>query len=277
MIIVCPWTCKTMNTYHLIDTSQFNKGAKRHKSCHPNNANEPNCTTALSLFIVFLERGVFSSLDQFGTWWCVLVVMCFRGLSGVWSWSEMPGSVSQPWFCSKFLFFFVWFLRSDDAPHPLWLLCLCIRSCFIPHSYVWSCTARSRILKEWSGVRVCVCLRASVRVCVRCCCCCCSSEDLHLDVLFTLYSTSCLCVSVWTGSSCIARFLSSLLPLPSFSVWYVFDWVVCQTFFFGFVLFWLVSCCIRCLLIGTPLVMWCALDWLCIIWVWPLSILLHCV
>lgn len=235
--MVCPWTCKTMNTYHLIDTSQFNKDAKWHKSCHPNNANEPNCTTALSLFIVFLERGVFSSLDQFGTWWCVLVVMCFRGLSGVWSWSEMPGSVSQPWFCSKFLFFFVWFLRSDDAPHPLWLLCLCIRSCFIPHSYVWSCTARSRILREWSGVRVCVCLRAFVRVCVRCCCCCCSSEDLHLDVSFTLYSTSCLCVSVWTGSSCIARFLSSLLPLPSFSVWYVFDWVVCQTFVFGFVLF----------------------------------------
>lgn len=174
--MVCPWTCKTMNTYHLIDTSQFNKDAKWHKSCHPNNANEPNCTTALSLFIVFLERGVFSSLDPFGTWWCVLVVMCFRGLSGVWSWSEMPGSVSQPWFCSKFLFFFVWFLRSDDAPHPLWLLCLCIRSCFIPHSYVWSCTARSWIFKRmvrcaslcvFARVRSCVCAMSLLSLFIR--------------------------------------------------------------------------------------------------------------
>lgn len=131
-----------------------------------------------------------SRLFYFGSVDGVLVVMCFRGLSGVWYWSEMAGSVSQSQFLPRFLFvvffLFVWFLRSDDAPPPiLFDFIFTLTSLLIP------LFDHAQQVPVWKYGQVCVC------VCVRARCCCCSSEDLHLDVSFTLYSTSCLCFSVF--------------------------------------------------------------------------------
>lgn len=247
--------------------------AKWHKGCHPNNGNETNCTTAYHSFFFVHSFSRKRHLLYFGSvrnlmvcvgghvlsrsLWCVILIwnawQCFTTVV-----------------CSKFFCFLCLCLIFEEwCPPPIlfdFFVCVfTLASSLIP---LFDHAQRDPVLKKM--VR-CACLCARVMSLLfirRFAFGCVVHSVLHLMSVF-------FSVSVWTGSSCIAPFLSSLLPPPSFSVWCVFDWVGCQPSFF--VLFWLVSRCIRCLLIGTPLVMWCALDWLCIIWVWPLSISLHCV
>lgn len=97
----------------------------------------------------------------------------------------------------------------------------------------------------------------------------------HLDGLFTLstslLSTSCACFSVSFHVDWLLFLHPSVLLPCLFSHPPVLLFLYVHFIGRAASLFWLVSCCIWCLLIGSPLVMWCALDWLCVFCVWTLS------
>lgn len=165
-----------------------------------------------------------------------------RGLSGVWHWTGMPGSVSQLWFDFD-LFFFRFFEEWIFASPILFvkkkskLSSFCIRSCSIHHySIVAHVPARSSVGK-WSDI-ICAHL---VFVC--------SLEELHMWIVHSvsLLSTSCLCFSVsfhvdWLlllHPSILGHF--SFVLSPSRSSFFLYDVYLTGR---AANLFWLVSRCI---------------------------------
>lgn len=181
-----------------------------------------------------------------------------------------------PSFCfSLFDFFEEWWCPPSSLT-SLSVYSLLLHSsflCLIVHSEIQSFKRMVRCAS------LCVCLRG-VRACV--------CAMLLLLLFIRRFAFGCVVHSVLHLMSVCFRvdwlLLHCSVSVFSFSSSFFFCMICIRLgglpnlfFLVLFFLFWLVSCCIRCLLIGTPLVMWCALDWLCIIWVWPLSILLHCV
>lgn len=143
----------------------------------------PQLTTAF-LFIVFLVRGVFYTLDQFGTWWCVLVIMCFWGLSGVWYWSEMPGSVSQPWFVPSF--FFLCLIFEEWWCPPSFLNSLSVYLLLL-HSSFHCLIMHSEIQNEKTIRCACLCVRARdvavhQKICIWMCCSLCTPPHVCFSV-----------------------------------------------------------------------------------------------
>lgn len=99
-------------------------------------------------------RGVpwFHFIDRF--WFWIVCVGALRGVSGVWHWSEMPGSVSQPWFGLFSLLFFCFVLFFEEwylhpPPHPVCLFSLCLHH----SSFLHRCPVRLVVgqrLDVWS-------------------------------------------------------------------------------------------------------------------------------
>lgn len=176
--------------------------------------------------------------------------------------------------CSKFFFFFffIWFWGMMMPPILFdFFVCVFTLASFLIPLFDH---AKPSSIKKWSGVCVrmfvCVWERESDVVAVH--------EKICIWMCCSLYSTSCLCFSVFPcglalpALPCFCLFF--LLFLLFLYDVYSIGWAANPLFCFvliGLLLHKMLA------VIGTPLVMWCALDWLCIIWVWPLSIWLHCV
>lgn len=180
------------------------------------------------LFLVhsLLERGVFYT---FGSVWNSMVCVggyvlsrSFRCVTLIWKCLAVFHNHGLFKVCFGF-FSFVWFSRNDvyTPPHlpstilfVFRLLFLCIYSCFIPHfSIVWSCTVRSSKTDGQVCVRACV--RAMPLQFIR--------GFAHLDVSFTLSSTSCTCFSVFLCGLAPPALLCFCLCLCLLSLLFLYD------------------------------------------------------
>lgn len=219
---------------------------------------------------------------------CVL-----RGVSGVWHWSEMPGSVSQPWFLFDFfhLIFIFWF--EEWYLHPpsslLSRLFLFLYSFLLHPSFLHHC---SRTVRSNVGKRSDECCTSVLHLIVR------LFEELHIwmdcSLAVSLLHVMCvffLCVFMWTGSSfCIPFiFLSFLccslsLLFLLFSVWCVFDWEGCRPYLIGLLLHLMLADWLVLLTSGDVMRSWLAvcnlcmnssIDVFCIVFNWWICRLIH--
>ena len=225
---------------------------------------------------------------------CVMVVVCFFKVFIVWQPElECPVVVSESWFGL--------ILRND----------ICIPPSFLPFFLSFflsflslSCSFSSINLyfsPSHPSLQSCSCIvRTDSRQIVKCffylLCVCyaswcsfmssvCPWEELHMWMdcslslsLFLPFPPSFMCSRVFQCGlallSCIPLDLSLFLSFPLLSLCMACIWLggLPKCFFY---FYWSI-CCIWCLLIGwfgSPLVMWCALGWLCVICVWSLQVM----